>query len=294
MAITIDEKPNSREYDNSGSVTFHYIIMGSTDDIAITAALLADTIKCPVTYNNLFREQYPHVFPIFVDTINDTGHWEADVKYTVPSGGQAIAINGLPSPSFSFDFAGGTQHITNSKVTIAAYTTADTAINPAHKSALIGDYGNLIGVGDNGEVDGVDIDIPAFNFSVTYYKTTAEMTTYITGLYALAVAPVNNASVTLPVGGNNLTFAKGEVRLVGMSGSYNKATGNWEITLKFSAIKNQTGLTIGGIINIAKEGWQYIWIKYAAAIIPGTKQMGKLPYAAYVEKVYEYGDMSVL
>jgi len=68
----------------------------------------------------------------------------------------------------------------------------------------------------------------------------------------------------------------------------------WEITHRFSASPNKTGLTIGDITGIEKKGWEYLWVRYADAEDTAAKTLVKKPAAVYVEKVYEEGDFSVL
>ncbi len=52
---------------------------------------------------------------------------------------------------------------------------------------------------------------------------------------------------------------------------------------------NVTGQTIGTITEIAKKGWEYLWVLYekvedAAAVPP---RIVKRPAAVYIERVYD-------
>ena len=67
-----------------------------------------------------------------------------------------------------------------------------------------------------------------------------------------------------------------------------------EITFRFAASPNKTGLTVGDIVNINKKGWEYMWVRYADAEDATAKAIVKKPAAVYVEKVYEEGDFSTL
>ena len=69
---------------------------------------------------------------------------------------------------------------------------------------------------------------------------------------------------------------------------------DWEISFRFAASPNVTGLTIGEMTGIDKKGWEYLWVRYADAEDATAKALVKLPIAAYVEKVYEEGDFSQL
>ncbi|RMF94392.1 MAG: hypothetical protein D6741_12675, partial [Planctomycetota bacterium] len=95
---------------------------------------------------------------------------------------------------------------------------------------------------------------------------------------------------------NNATFrnfAAGEVLFMGASGS-KRGPGDWEITFRFAASPNVTGLTIGEITGINKNGWDYLWVAYADDVDDAAKELIKKPIAAYVERVYRYTDFSLL
>ncbi len=51
---------------------------------------------------------------------------------------------------------------------------------------------------------------------------------------------------------------------------------------------------MGDIIGISKEGWEYLWVRYAYAEDAVAKALVKKPQAVYVESVYEQGDFSGL
>ena len=88
-------------------------------------------------------------------------------------------------------------------------------------------------------------------------------------------------------------FAAGEVLFMGASGS-KRGSDDWEITFRFAASPNKTGLTVGDIVGIDKKGWEYMWVRYADAEDAAAKAIVKKPVAVYVEKVYEEGDFSTL
>ncbi len=66
------------------------------------------------------------------------------------------------------------------------------------------------------------------------------------------------------------------------------------ITGRFSSGPNRTNLTVGSITGISKKGWEYMWVRYADAEDSADKAIVKEPVAAYIEKVYEDGNFSVL
>ncbi len=80
-------------------------------------------------------------------------------------------------------------------------------------------------------------------------------------------------------------FAPGEVLFLGASGTQ-RGQEDWEITFKFAASPNATGLVIGEITGINKKGWEYLWVRYADAEDTTAKVLVKKPIAVYVEQVY--------
>lgn len=275
---TCQETPNSRSIGNDGTVTFRYIIDGTSDE-AVARALLMST--SPATYETagltLYREFNPSLDPEFADTVSDTGHWNGAVRY-----------GNWSATQFSFNLSGGTQHITNSKEVVSAIASLTFAGGTA--TANITDTGTLIGVSADG-VQGMDIDVPAFNFEFRIHKTAAEMAAgYLDVLANLAENPVNDAQCSFTIDGTVKYFNKGDVRCIGIEGAKVTKQGDWEITLKFSAIKTRTYFDVGGITVPSKEGWQYMDVRYAPCVIPGMKVMGQKPVAVYIHKVYEYSD----
>ncbi len=81
----------------------------------------------------------------------------------------------------------------------------------------------------------------------------------------------------------------GEVLFLGASGS-KRGKEDWEITFKFAASPNITGLTVGPITGIAKRGWDYLWVRYLDD--EDSFQIIRRPVAAYVERVYEFGNFA--
>lgn len=69
---------------------------------------------------------------------------------------------------------------------------------------------------------------------------------------------------------------------------------DWEITFRFAASPNVTNLSLGNITVAAKEGWHYLWVRFADDEDNAAHTLIKKPIAAYVEQVYEYGDFSGL
>ena len=149
---SLTEKIDSREWTTGEreSVVFHYILDGTSDDIAARTSLLNSTA---VNYDGLEREECT-LEPIVVDTEAGTGKWDCRVRYVKP---EKIPPE-VGESNFSFDTGGGTQHITQSLSTIGRYAASGTAP----------DFGGAIGV-THDDVEGVDITFPVYNCSETHY-----------------------------------------------------------------------------------------------------------------------------
>jgi len=265
---TLTERIDSREWTTGAkqSVTMFYVLDGTSDDVTARDLLLSST---PGTYDGLVRDECS-LEPIFVDTVNDAGKWECSVRYVKPEYQEPE----VGESSFSFDTGGGTQHITQSLQTIASYAASGTPP----------DFQGAIGV-THDSVEGVDITVPVYNFSETHYLADTVVTeAYKQTLFQLT-GKVNNA----PFKG----FAAGEVLFLGASGS-KRGEEDWEITFRFAASPNRTGLTVGSITGIDKKGWEYMWVRYADGEDEVAHAMVKKPVAVYIEKVYELGDFTQL
>lgn len=216
----------------------------------------------PVLYDSLVRQTL-HIERTAEEV------WEGSVRYGVkqpPETGDS---------SYQFDTGGGTQHITQSLETIGRHA-------PAGKVAP--DFQGAVGA-THDNVEGVDITTPVYNFSETHYIATAAVTdAYKATLFQLT-GRVNSAGFR--------GFAPGEVLFLGASGA-KRGEDDWEITFRFAASPNVTGLVVGAIGGIDKKGWEYLWVRYADEEDVAAKTLVKKPIAAYVERVYEYGDLSGL
>jgi hypothetical protein len=132
-------------------------------------------------------------------------------------------------------------------------------------------------------VEGADVTIPVYNFTETHMFFDAVVDqAYKLTLFNLT-GRTNNAAFK--------GFAAGEVLFLGASGS-KRGSNLWEITFRFAASPNVSGLTVGSITGIAKSGWDYLWVRYADA--EDQKVLVKQPIAVYVERVYESGNFAGL
>lgn len=265
MPVTVTEKLESLETTDGKAISRIYIIEGTQSDTEAMAELKAEA---PVVYNGLIRRPC-RIEPLGLEM------WLGEAPYA-PSGNIQMKPLEVGESSFSFDTTGGgTQHITQSILTVARYgKPSETAPN----------YKGAIGVTED-SVEGVDIGLRSWRWSETHCKSNADVDeTYKRALYELTHT-VNVAAFK--------GHAAGECLFLGASGS-RRGDGDWEIAYNFAGSPNKTGITVGDITGISKQGWDYLWVLYETTEDTDAKQLVKRPKAVYVEMVYDYGDFSAL
>lgn len=184
--------------------------------------------------------------------------------------------------SFSFDTTGATEHIVASKATVGAFAAAGEAANVA-------DNGNLIGVGDGENVEGVDIPVPKLGFTVTKSFPISQAT----GAYikTLATVGVNADAATITTDdGVTIEGEAGELLYFGAVGG--AKNGKLEVQFLLGFSPNIANRTIGDIAGITAKGWEYIWARRRHVVV--NNRLTVKPIAAYVEQVFDPIDFAAL
>ena len=183
----------------------------------------------------------------------------------------SITLNQTKLDPVSFSTTGATTHLNQSLLTRGIYA-APGAAAPVYHGA--------IGVSDSG-VAGVDITVPAFEFSVR------KKFEYVSTAYLLAMVSMTGRTNSSPWS----IFAAGEALFLGGEGGEDE--NNWvDVTYHFAARPNESNLTIGNISGVEKYGWDYLWVKHGEKVV-GDRVL-QVPEAAYVEQVYRGGNFGVL
>lgn len=275
MATTTVERLGSRALHGGQdpAIRVLYLVHDAADEQAARAALLADSGGCPLTWpyatGHLSRATYD------IDPMEDGTTWTADVEYLTPQEMARNAPKPVGTEMHAFDTSGETQHVTNSKQTPLSVSATELPATD-HKGA--------IGVTDK-SVEGCDIIVPAYQFSVKKIMSAAEVNANYKGMLFRLTGQVNDAAW----GG----FKKGEVLFLGASGN-EREDGAYDMDFKFSAKPNRTNQTVGEITRIDYEGWNYVWILYAPKDDAQSKMVARRPIAVYVERVYDYGTFADL
>lgn len=232
-----------------------YDVVGTDDEIEVETLLKG---TAPLVYRGLNLESL-EAEP------EGGGVWKGKAKY----------LRVEDNNEYTFRTTGGTQKVTQS---------LETAIYPGPYYANAPDFEGAIGV-DGDRVEGVDIVIPAYEFSETHYIPDAVVTQAYKLVLFRMTGRMNNALFK--------GFASGEALFLGATGT-KRGDEQWGITFDFVCSPNASSLTVGGIGGITKRGHDYLWVRYEDTEDSFAFVLTKRPTAVYVERVYEFGDFSTL
>jgi hypothetical protein len=206
------------------------------------------------------------------------GYWDVKATYSTPEIGEPEdggdnSSGGSIANSLSLDTTGGTEHITQAHYDGEADWGGETAY--ARPGLVAPDfYGAINCTGDS--VQGVDVTVPAFNFTEVWTWPAALLTTdYYRTLYNLS-GTINDAAWRV--------FDRGEILFLGARFDRNRGDELIPVTYQFSARPTRRGFKVGPITVAEKLGWQYLWIKYEDHA--ETEALVKRPKFAYVNDVY--------
>jgi len=284
MTITVTERPDS----GSGSDgeqrrdEKRYQVRGTADGVAARNALRDNS---PDTYGGHPRKGWD-VDPVYVDTQNPARClWEGVVQYG-PAETERIEPE-IGETLIRSRSGGGAEHMVVAISHRGAYTPGVEAAPENH------------GIGDDGEgnVEGVDVEAPRYEFTVTKIFTNPASAPSEDTLRALA-GTVNNAafSVTDSRTGRTITCAAGECLFKSHEAGAARSDGGLQIVYNFAVQANRTNFEIpgSGITVDEKKGWDYLWCRYEQAEDGAAKRLYAKAVAAYVDQVYRETSFSAL
>jgi hypothetical protein len=128
--------------------------------------------------------------------------------------------------------------------------------------------------------------VPVFNFGASY-PVPREL---FTSAYKLILFGLTARMNDAPFRG----LKKGECLFLGATAEERTGQPYVIVNYKFagSPEKTFTNSEIGDLIGFTKRGWDYLWIRYGSTTDANT--LVRQPVAGYVERVYEFGDFSLL
>jgi hypothetical protein len=254
MITRFNERPGSRRATSSPpSFEVGYICAGEFDsgNVKLLASALTGTIVSTAE-GLLYRNNI---------VVTEQGYqlFHVDVSY----GPDANAVGNL---RFSGSTTGGTFHITHSRSTVNKYP--GSAVD--HKQGI-----NVRMRNGQQEIEGTDIIIPALKLSYTVQNPIGVVNEDFARNLARMTSRVNSDTWR--------GFAAGELLFLGADFSQGTDT-IAECTYHFAAEENLSGLIVGSITGIAKDGHDLLWVSWEddnTGDKPATK-----PTAVYIERVY--------
>lgn len=269
MAATWTEKTGSRK-GNSTRIqrTYHGHDCTDEQDVADYVATLPATIA-GLPYSDFDYEEREELDGAYVVTVT-WGQKETSTQQN--SAGEA---------SYRFNYQAPSAQIRQSLSTINSYE--DSTLLPFGPP----DFGGAINVVNDGgklRVEGFNVQPPPEVFTIPYTDVPAVITpTYQATVRGLC-GKVNSVSY--------YGYAAGEIMLVRAQGE--KKGGLWNLEFGFSYLPNETGLAMGDISSIAKDGHDLLWVFYAPASDATAKEVIKKPAAVYIERIFKRADLNDL
>lgn len=259
---TVGEKIESRRIGNDPENPSAELVYWAVTELGEGDAVSSVSAVAPQTYGILVRQGEPDVAQVAPHLYD----------VTVRFGPRKPREPG--DSSFSFDVSGGTQRRTQSIETVNRYALPGR--DPRN-------FQGAIGVSQDGTVEGVEIIVPEFTYSVEHTFETLSPG-YVGTLFELT-GRVNDAPFK--------HFAAGEALFLGASGRRTSEE-SWRVTFTFLGSPNKTGLSVGAINGITKRGHDHLWVVYEDAIDNDVDLVVQRPIEVHVERVYEDADFSQL
>ncbi len=274
MPITIDESLTSRKWSTTAKggkiITFNYIIRGTNDDVAVDSLLVANILANG--YQDALYDSHDQKLMSGAGDI-----WEGVIVYKQPN--RAGPQKPDDPSQYTFSTKGGTKHINQSLETVSKHFKAGVVPHEGYKKT--------IGLQADGKIQGTDIIVPVFNFTLIRVLPASTVTTEYEDTVAALTGKVNSVEFR--------GSQPGEVLFHGADGRQDgDIDSDFTLTFEFSRILNEEGIEIGDIAGINKKGYEYIWARYEDELDEVDKMVKKVPFEAYVEKVYELADFTAL
>ena len=247
----------------SGTAQKTWRIKGTTNPHTARLALIDGPVLINL-YDGLNIESLSYEAGPSSTTWDFTAHYNA----TVPEvGGYTVSID-----------TSGATIVQTSSFAQAKYAAA---------GLVAPDYLKSIDVQD-GKPQGVQRIIPALKINVRAKIATA----YISSPMAYAKTIASLTGTVNSVSMFDGEFASGELLFAGASGDI--VAEDPQLTFTFLASSNVTGLDIGGITGITKNGHDYIWFLFDHNVDGTTGLLVSKLRAAYVDRIYGAADHTAL
>lgn len=277
----IEEIASSGELVDGGrsiqQVTKRYVIYNAYSDLEAKTAAKA--------FLRAFEFNWPlQNFRVSPTGVGDTWDLEALYAPRVPKGVGYLKV--------TFDFGGEKQKILYSQDSSYFASTGQIADEL--------DYYNAINVklGSNGKykIDGVDLSLPSFDFTVTkIWGDDEPITQELIDLIYGNTWSVNSEKIIFEFFGLRMIFNPGELLYKDAQGAIDGELVNpTEFTFRFRFSKNIENQTIAGIEGVNKKGHHYLWVSYAEEELESASQLTVRAKQVNVEQIYDELDLRPL
>lgn len=263
MIFQFNERPESRSYSHkTPSYTLVYLATGETNDLTVQSyAIGATSAYVSTAAGTLYRQDVklqPRGYAAFLVTV-PYGKLQSETgQYT-----------------FDFDTGGATVNMKTGKEHISSWDEVGQIGGGGIPNTF---HNGAIGVTKDGDIEGVDIVIPALKLNVRFQHPQGVITMAQVKALAGITGTVNSRAF--------LTFDPGELLYVGSSGSDGSDT-DASVSYGFVAIANAT-VDFGDIKSIIKKGHHYAWAEHQDGVEDGVPVVTTI--RAHVERVYEEVD----
>jgi hypothetical protein len=265
-----------------------FVISGTTSR---TVALLAVAEAAPTeeeTVDNLGETIVVFRSKVKIKEIGG-GVWEATVSYSSSPDTVDLVIS----------FGVQTKKIYQSLATIKTYDCINggPANDGPNAHGAVPDFKGVIGANGD-EVEGVDIEVGAIEFSITKkWKRAIVPAEYLMMLmnFVGRETPVNHEEWTFTWLGQELVFPEGSLRFRTPTLKQSSSE-ELEISYNFAyaspMLVTNTPFTVGASSSITMEGWEYGWVHYKTNT--SNHRVIKTPVAFVVSQVYPKKDFNLL
>lgn len=191
-----------------------------------------------------------------------------------------VSTSGEVVKTFRYRTTGASARVLQAYAHVADYAASGTAPN----------FNGLINVTSDG-VEGIDIPVPQFAFSVDFKYSTVSMA-YLISCNTITGC-VNNATY--------LGFAAGELLFTGIEGEVGMTSGGAivmsgsPISFNFEASPNLASFSIAGItVSGGKKGWEYLWTRNREEIHSGSGALIHKAASVHIDRPHRWVDFSIL
>lgn len=252
-----DEMPDSRASTRQPpSYTLRYLASGEPNDFIVRGYAEGGSPAFVFTLDGILYRQDVKMDP--------AGY--ARYVVTIPYGPQQRDVGTF---SFNFDTTGATVRVKAAKLHVTAFTASGEDGSDVHHGA--------IGVTNDLKVEGTDVVIPALKVAYTFKHPAGIVDEPFAMRLARATGKFNLNAWRY--------FDAGEALFVGATGS-GSSDAAAEVTYNVVGSENADGdLTIGGIMDIVKQGHDYAWVEFSDEQVDG--QPAVQPIRVNIERVYD-------